>query len=194
MTRSLWSRGIKFINDILATWYGRVLAFALYCFLVHLYLFSTDESGAGFWGRLADGIGIISAVFAFLASALNFENNRQKQKRDMDAITVMLQNISTGDRCKLPITLRRGDVSRSEVLGYLGLLPLIKEGGSKSKPRFDIDVNQEFMDAIYKLQDNEERELIIDLQPVEFDKIDRERLRPDLIIRKAKDIPETAQN
>ena len=68
------------------------------------------------FGLLADAIGIIGAIFAFLAwLKLQLEESRRNKK-----ITVKLQ--APDEVIELPVDIRRAELTRSEILGRIGML------------------------------------------------------------------------
>jgi len=77
----------------------------------------------------ADIVGILGAFFALFAwlqarqvrKAITFEQQRQNRK-----ITVVLQH--GADRLELPVELRRAELTRAEVLGRIGMLPMKTPG------------------------------------------------------------------
>lgn len=77
----------------------------------------------------ADILGILGAVFAFLAWIQTIrirQENRKEQQRQARRVTV---NIRHGARqLELPIELRREDLTRAEVLGRIGMIPMREEG------------------------------------------------------------------
>jgi hypothetical protein len=72
---------------------------------------------------------IISAVFAIRAwqqaTAIRQTMEQEKQRQNKK-IQIILQY--GGKEYKLPVTLRRADLTRSEILGYLGMIPMKKKG------------------------------------------------------------------
>ena len=101
-------------------------------------------------GSLASILAFVWAVLAWkqskkVAKKMEFEKNRLNKK-----IKVTLQH--GGDKRELPIKLRRTDVTRAEVLGRLGMVPM-KENGK----RFSLSYlnTSEFLDAIVKITEND---------------------------------------
>jgi hypothetical protein len=72
---------------------------------------------------------LVSAVFAILAwqqaKAVRQAMEREKQRQNRK-IEIVLQH--GGKKYKLPVTLRRADFVRSEILGYLGMIPMRVKG------------------------------------------------------------------
>lgn len=84
---------------------------------------------------IADIIGILGAVFALFAwlQTLSIQKKmKQEQLRQHRKVTVVLQNGAT--QLELPVEILRAELTRSEVLGCIGMIPM-KE---KSK-RFSLD-------------------------------------------------------
>ncbi len=120
---------------------------------------------------LADVIGIAGAFFALFAwwqarqvrSALQREQLRQRKK-----VTIVLSHGS--EQYEIPIQLQRAEITRAEVLGVLGMLPM-KERGK----RFSIGFisTRDFLDEINEIIISEgDRRLRIPCQKEEFEQFD----------------------
>ena len=86
-------------------------------------------------GLVADIIGILGAVFSFRAwtkARQIQEELAAERKRQGRGITVVLQ--SGSKRIELPVELRRAELTRSEVLGHIGMIPMKQKGN-----RFSLD-------------------------------------------------------
>jgi len=94
-----------------------------------------------FWIYIANisGIaGLLGSVFALLAwiQAIAISKNVQQEKMRLNQeIKIRLQGEDAGHVIDLPFALRRGELTRSELLGLIGMLPMIKE---KERQRFEI--------------------------------------------------------
>lgn len=86
-------------------------------------------------GLSADIIGIAGAVFAFFAwrrtKRLSEKLEKEKQRLSRK-VTVVLNHGQ--EKIELPVQLRRAELTRAEILGWLGMLPLKNKGG-----RFSLD-------------------------------------------------------
>jgi hypothetical protein len=76
-----------------------------------------------------------------IKSSLHKEQKRQEQR-----ISVMLQNSAT-QRLELSVELRRADLTRAEILGRIGMIPMEEEGkrfslGYLNTPDFLRQINQ----------------------------------------------------
>ena len=97
-------------------------------------------------GSISDVIGILSAVFALLAWQESLRTNEklkaEKQRQDR-AIKVVFH--SDRQDIELPFALRRMELTRAEVLGRIGMIPMKEKG-----KRYSIEyLNQpEFLDRI----------------------------------------------
>lgn len=84
-----------------------------------------------FLGITADIIGVLSAVFALLAW-FNTIRIRNDQKREQDRLSqkvrLTLKAKNTDDFIELPGEMRRAEVTRAEVLGWVGMLPMKEKG------------------------------------------------------------------
>lgn len=87
-----------------------------------------------FWsvfGKIADGVSILAAIVAFIGwwqvSRLNRQFNKERA-RQAQLIHVVLQNRDAPQQLTLPIAMRRSEVTRSEVLGLIGMA---RKGGGR---------------------------------------------------------------
>lgn len=105
--------------------------------------------------KAADIIGILSAAFA-LAAWINTRRisafQRSEQKRLNEKISIRLVNKMENGQQKyieLPGKMRREELARSEVLGWLGMLPMQVKGA-----RFSIaNLNtKEFLETMNRVQ------------------------------------------
>lgn len=89
---------------------------------------------------LADIIGIGSAIVAILAWVntikIKKSQTQEKERLDQEVSITLINKDKPQDKIKLPGKIRRGDVTRSEVLGWIGMLPMRFPGG-----RFGIEYN-----------------------------------------------------
>lgn len=80
-------------------------------------------------GLVADLIGIAGAVFALFAwlqaRRLRETIEREKQRQNRK-VTVVLQ--SGGRSVELPVEMRRAELSRAEILGRIGMIPMHEKG------------------------------------------------------------------
>lgn len=118
-------------------------------------------------GQIADIIGIVGGVFAFLAwlqaraIKADMETERQRQNKQ---VTVVLQH--GAEKATLPVSIRRAELTRSEILGRLGMIPLATPNTNNrftlrylNTPEFLQSVNQVAMgdgDAILTIPCNEQ--------------------------------------
>lgn len=120
---------------------------------------------------VADIIGIMGAIFALFAW---IQTQRLKQSYDREIqrqnrrIHIALQHGSTS--FELPVSIRRAELTRSEVLGRIGMVPQ-----KEPKTRFNINyLNtkqfQQQMDRI--LQTSGDESLIIPCTAEEFEQFD----------------------
>lgn len=95
------------------------------------------------FGFIADLIGIISA-FAAVAAWVNTKRIQKNQQQELDRlnqkIKVRLINPATQNYIDLNGEMRREEISRAEILGWIGMLPMIKE---KERERFKLNFTNE---------------------------------------------------
>jgi hypothetical protein len=134
-------------------------------------------------GPVADILGILGAIFAFFAW-LQTSKLRQEYRREQDRqnrkVTVILQN--GADRLELPMELRRAELTRAEILGRLGMIPM-KERGR----RFSLGYlnTPEFLSQINKIASNDGDDILtIPCKQDEFDQFDIDGSNGDSNIRR----------
>lgn len=76
-------------------------------------------------GLIADILGVLSVTFAFLSwmqarkIAYDLKKERERQLRKIDVV------LRSGPKSiRLPVPVRRADLTRSEILGRIGMIPL----------------------------------------------------------------------
>lgn len=98
----------------------------------------------------ADTIGIVGAVFAALAWLWAKRNNQRENKekeRLNQRIPVVLKSTESNRSLELPVHFRREELTREELMGRIGMLPL-KDGGwgfsldYLRKPNFLEEINR----------------------------------------------------
>ena len=93
-------------------------------------------------GYVASILGIITAIFSFLGW-MQSRRIHQELKRETERLSqvVAVKLVYGGNEIKLPVELPRGELTRAELQGRLGLIPM-KVKGSRyslsylSKPEF----------------------------------------------------------
>jgi hypothetical protein len=97
---------------------------------------------------IADIVGILGAVFALLAWVQAGQINKkieQEQRRQNKRINVILRNGM--QPLELPIELRRAELTRAEILGRIGMIPMKEKGkrfslGYLNTPEFLRRINE----------------------------------------------------
>lgn len=116
-------------------------------------------------------VGILAALFSLLAwlKARRIQKDQQAEKaRQSKSITVTLQY--GGKKIELPVELRRAELTRAEVLGRLGMIPMKKTGA-----RFSLSyLNKlEFQKQLNQIMDgNGDAVLTIPCTEEEFEQFD----------------------
>jgi hypothetical protein len=122
-------------------------------------------------GLVADGIGILGAVFALYAAIqAHFIRREQQQERQRQNEKVDVKLNHGGEELELPIELRRADVTRAEVLGRIGMIPMKEQGR-----RFSLKYlsNPDFLKQIDQIAEGKgENVLTISCNKEEFNQFD----------------------
>jgi len=95
---------------------------------------------------IADLIGIVSAIAA-VAAWINTKriqlNQRQELERLNQKVKIRLIDETTGNFIALPGEMRRDELSRAEILGWIGMLPMI-EGKERERYKLRFTNDEEF--------------------------------------------------
>lgn len=116
-------------------------------------------------------VGLLAAFFSFMAwlKARRVQRDLQNEKaRQSKKITVTLQH--GGNKIELPVELRRAELTRAEVLGRLGMIPMKTKGS-----RFALTYlnTPEFLKQINQIMDgNGDEVLTIPCTQEEFEQFD----------------------
>jgi hypothetical protein len=97
---------------------------------------------------VADIVGLLGAAFALFAwiqARQVHQAYQREQQRQNKKVMVILQN--GADRLELPVELRRAELTRAEILGRLGMIPMRQKGqrfslGYVNTPEFLRQINQ----------------------------------------------------
>ena len=124
------------------------------------------------FGQFMNTVGIAGAIMAFLFSFINFLNERFERQRLSERITVCFRNFegdTPEDKHVLPFSLRRGNFTRAELLGYIGMIPKHEKG-----QRFDIHwlSTRAFFDALETIQEGSKDQITIYCTAEEYAKFD----------------------
>lgn len=130
----------------------------------------------GSLGWIADPIGIFGAIFATIAATYSFKTRKalKKQEESQKAIIeVFLESVEQGRTRQYEVcNIRRADLTRSEVMGYLGTIP--------PQGRFSIAymITPEYFKELEKVQTNfDEARLTIKCTDAELDQFDQAALQ-----------------
>jgi hypothetical protein len=81
--------------------------------------------------KLATIIGVISVIIAARSSWKLRDETERRWQKETELVRVILRSQSR--EITLPVEIKRGDFTRSELLGYIGMLPLVE-----GKTRFNL--------------------------------------------------------
>ena len=126
--------------------------------------------------NIADVIGILSAVLAAIFSIKTNLELRRERKRLNGKINIVLKRKDGEKRYQLPVGMTREELSRAEILGRLGMIPIDdKKKITLQQPRYAIDqVNtEEFLTMIDKIRNGDgDSTLEIECSEKEFAQFD----------------------
>jgi hypothetical protein len=123
------------------------------------------------WGRFFDIIGIAAAAMAFWYAFINFRASQEEKERLDQKITIHFQNLANGDIYDLPFRIRRGNFSRAELFGYIGLVPLKDKEKTKFSPILYTST-EAFLDYIDDVQQGEATTINIKCTEEEYGQFD----------------------
>ena len=110
------------------------------------------------WSVLEPLTGLVSAV-----GVLRLLHERAAQRRSVDVVLVLS---GEGRELALPLELTRGEVSRAEILGRLGMLPMATPGARFALRHLS---RPEFLRDLRKVAEGEHSVLVIPCSPEEFE-------------------------
>jgi len=131
--------------------------------------------------QFADYVGIISAVIAAIAATLSWHQSKKDNKRKKQKIKIIIKIIGDKSQIELPIKISRGELSRGELLGWLGMLPMKKEGS-----RFELLYlsDPKFFDELERVLSSDKKEtMVIKCRKNELDQFDMDALKEKGFIR-----------
>ncbi len=132
--------------------------------------------------RLSIGLGLLSTIFAAAAAMFSGWQGwsaRREKKRLNNEIFIRLRNKKENKIIAIPFALRRRELTRSEVLGLIGMLPMKSE---LKRFRFAIGYLSTcaFREELSRVQDScGEDTLAIDCTQSELDQFDMEKFNSE---------------
>ena len=131
-----------------------------------------------FVGLVADILGIVGAIaaaFAWFNSAKTNKLLEQERKHQNQKLKIILENNQNGQIFQLPGQLRREELSRAEVLGRIGMIPIKSSLLQQGQKRFSIKYlnSAGFLNQINEVQeDSRKTELRIECDQDEFNQFE----------------------
>lgn len=125
---------------------------------------------------IAGLLGSIFALFAWIQAKAISKNVQKEKMRLNQEIKIRLQGEDDEHVIDLPFALRRGELARFELLGVIGMLPMIE---AKKRERFVIDFfsTPEFRVEMSRMQDADQELLwSISCTNEEIEQFDREKI------------------
>lgn len=133
-------------------------------------------------GVIADVIAIVTAIAAIIG-AWQSTKLRQQQKREQQRLEDRIKIILTcggQQSLELPWSIRRRNLTRAEVLGLIGMLPIKPKTGEEGKqPRFKLEYlgTKAFMDQLDEVATGERGgALLISCTPEDIAQFDLTRI------------------
>lgn len=112
---------------------------------------------------------------------INNERREKEERRKNDPITIILEETKGIRKICLANKVRRGIMTRSEVLGRLGMIPIkpAKKNQAPQQNRFQINYTSsaEFVEAVDHIYVSISTELIVFCKSPEIDQFDVEEMR-----------------
>jgi hypothetical protein len=125
------------------------------------------------FSTIADIIGVAGALFAAIAGWQAYkvrQERKQEQERQDKKVKVILKGPT--HHIVLPFDLRRGETTRAEILGRIGMIPMQE---AFKRQRFEIQYTntESFLLEMYRIIDGkDDAEFIITCKPEELDQFD----------------------
>ena len=128
-------------------------------------------------GHVSAVLGILGTLAAFgawvQATRVRREAEEDRRRRD-ELISITLRLEGAGEELRLPVKIRRGDLTRSELQGLIGQIPM-KPGPDGRQPRYKIAFlfSDTFNDAVRAVRSvSGETDFVIPLTASEVDQFD----------------------
>jgi len=124
---------------------------------------------------VADVIGVVGATFALLAWLQSRETNKRleaEKQRKQQRVNVVLRN--GAEHITLPVQMRREELSRAELLGRLGMIP-VKDQLPTEQKRFSLpylNTAEFFQQLNNAIEGDGEQSISISCTDMEFDQFD----------------------
>ncbi|PWQ97645.1 hypothetical protein [Leucothrix pacifica] len=128
---------------------------------------------ASTWDTL-DKIGIVVGIFTGLISLMIWVYLLRNEKRDNDLIAITLHVPENNFSATLPGKIRRKNLTRAELQGLLGMLPMQEAGKRYQIPALN---DPAFFDGLMLAQvDRDIHEVVIDCEPEDLQQFNQTRL------------------
>ena len=131
------------------------------------------ELSKSIWDGL-DKFGIVVGLVTGVVSIIIWVYLLRKEKKDNDLIAISLVVPALDFKATLPGKIRRKNLTRAELQGMLGILPMQKAG---SRYQLDVLNDPAFFDRLEQAQvDRDMKEVEIVCEPSDLEQFNRERL------------------
>lgn len=125
------------------------------------------------FGFIADVLSVLGALFAFfgwLSLKINNRNNKRENTRLNKSIDIILKNTEDAREIIAPFRLRRKDMTRSEILGVIGMIPLKDHLKNQRFSHIEYLQTSDFWRDVEKVKDSaKDEKIIIPCSQTEFD-------------------------
>lgn len=133
-------------------------------------------------GVVGSIVGIGSSLIAAYQSWKNRNEQNAERERLQELVPVTLRLEGGARRHRLPVSVPRGDLTRAELQGILGLIPTKpKPDGSKRRYQIEYMATPDYLDAVREIRSaSGPAELIIPLTEAEVEQfaVDFEPVQP----------------
>jgi hypothetical protein len=146
--------------------FRRIVYGALFILLTVLIVSNYGEG----LGNFADALGITGGIMAFYVSFLNLIDERSEKRRLNKIVSIHLYNVDSQEDYILPFGMRRGDLTRAELLGYIGMIPT--PGEEKVFVKLPWLSQPTFFEDLEKVKNGEDDHIVIRCTQSEFDQFD----------------------
>jgi len=129
-----------------------------------------EYQGFSIFADILSVLGAFFAIYGWLLLKINNLNYKKEKIRLNKAIDIIIRNESDKKKIVAPFKLRRKDLTRSEILGVIGMIPLKEHLKNQRFSHIEYLQTGTFWIDVEKVKDSEiENKIIIQCSQIEFD-------------------------